>query len=203
MDMQTPAKAVASAAQTIERADIDLGRRVAGTRDHPLSRTAARAGKLGDQEPLYAMAAGLAAVGLLARRPRLAMSGLRMGLAVAAADLAKSALKNRLTRTRPHVLLDEGVYRRSAGGADDKPAQSFPSGHMAGTSAAAAALARSFPRSAPVGAVLAGALGVSRVSKGAHWPLDVAAGALVGLAAEAATAGLLAALRRPLRRHVA
>ncbi len=126
-------------------------------------------------------------VGLLARRPRLAIAGLRAGLAVAAADLAKSAIKHRVTRTRPHVLIDDGRYERTAGGDGEKPDQSFPSGHMAGTCAAAAALAHSFPRTAPYGAALALALGVSRVSKAAHWPLDVAAGAVIGLLAEFAT----------------
>jgi membrane-associated phospholipid phosphatase len=191
MAILEPASAAASAARAIERADIRLGRRIAETRDHPLSKAASRAGKLGDQEPLYVLAGGLLAVGVLTRRSRLAISGVRVGLAVVAADLVKSGLKNRLTRTRPHVLLDDGVYRRAAGGSDQKPSQSFPSGHMAGTAAAAAALARSFPATWPAGLALATALGVSRVSKGAHWPLDVAAGALIGLATEAATALLL------------
>ncbi|HEY8572234.1 phosphatase PAP2 family protein [Phenylobacterium sp.] len=176
-----------------------VGRRLAQTRDHPLSRLAAQAGKLGDQEPLYALAAGLVLLGAVTRRPGLAMAGLRVGLAVAAADAAKSALKKSLTRTRPNVLLDEGRYEMGPGGSDEKPAQSFPSGHMAGTTAAAAAIARSFPGTTPYGALTAAALGVSRVSKGAHWPLDVAAGAAIGLMAETATARLVASAGRRLQ----
>jgi membrane-associated phospholipid phosphatase len=184
----------------LEKADLELGRRMAGERHEPAVKAAAKAGKLGDQEPLYLISAGVAAAGLLSRRPRLFMAGVRMGAAVAAADLIKSLVKRGVTRTRPHVLLDEGRYERDLGGAEDKPEQSFPSGHMACTTAAACALARAYPATWPAGLVAALGLGWSRIKKGAHWPLDVAAGAVIGLVAEPLSALAIALLKSPWRR---
>jgi membrane-associated phospholipid phosphatase len=179
------------AAAALEGADIHLGRRLAQGRHRPLVRGAAKVGKLGDQEPLYVLAAALGVVGLIARRPAMLGLGVRMGLAVVAADLAKSGLKRLIRRSRPHLLLDEGRYEAGLGGSQDKELQSFPSGHVAGGVAAAAALWRLYPRSAPLGIAACGFLGWSRMSKGAHWPLDVAAGAAAGLVAEAASTGAL------------
>jgi membrane-associated phospholipid phosphatase len=190
----------ASAAAALESADVELGRRLAAGRDRPVVRGAAKVGKLGDQEPLYALAAGLSAVGLVARRPAVLRLGVRMGLAVLAADLAKSGLKRLIRRSRPHVLLDEGRYEAGLGASDDKAQQSFPSGHMAGAVAATAALWRLYPRSAPAGLAACGFLGWSRMSKGAHWPLDIVAGAVAGLAAEAASTALLRLAARAPRK---
>jgi membrane-associated phospholipid phosphatase len=108
--------------------------------------------------------------------------------AIGAADLGKRLAKRLVRRTRPHVLLDEGRYETDTGGSDDKPEQSFPSGHTACTVAAARALSRNFPETAAAGGAAAVAIGITRIAKGAHWPLDVAAGALIGLAAEALSA---------------
>src|SRR5215218_9749343 len=48
-----------------------------------------------------------------------------------------------------------------------------------------------FPESRHWPMAAATALGATRVLKGAHWPLDLLAGAVIGLAAEAATSSLL------------
>jgi membrane-associated phospholipid phosphatase len=177
-------------ADQLESADLRLGRRLAAHRDRPLVKAVAKVGKLSDQEPLYVLSGLLAVTGLVLRRPRLTQAGLTMGLAVAGADLAKSCLKSLVTRTRPHVLLDEARYERNTGGSKAKPEQSFPSGHMAGAVAAASALWRIYPGSLRYSAPLCGLVGWSRMSKGAHWPSDVAAGAGIGLASGAATAWL-------------
>ena len=87
--------------------------------------------------------------------------------------------------------MDEQRYDRAVGGSDRKPEQSFPSGHMAGSVAAARALSRDFPEVGAAAGVAAVGIGISRVAKGAHWPLDVAAGAVIGLAAEAISTLLL------------
>ena len=63
------------------------------------------------------------------------------------------------------------------------PTASFPSGHAASSFAAATVLAFALSRRrALVTWILAAAVAISRVYIGVHYPLDVAAGALVGAA---------------------
>jgi membrane-associated phospholipid phosphatase len=172
----------------IEKADIELGKKIAKHRHDPVAKAAGKAGKLGDQGPLYALSSGILAVGVAARDRRLTDTGLSMLAAVAAADVAKRVAKSLVRRTRPKALLDEGDYEADTGGSDSKKKQSFPSGHTACTVAAARAFARNVPGASAPAAVAAVALGLSRVAKGEHWPLDVAAGAVIGFVAEACTA---------------
>jgi membrane-associated phospholipid phosphatase len=185
----------AAAPEALERADVAVGRKLAKRRNHPAVRAAGKIAKLSDQEPLYALGGALVAVGLVARKPRLASAGLRIALAVGLADLMKSALKGQVQRTRPHVTLEEHRYERDIGGSEDKEEQSFPSGHVAGAVAAAGALRRSYPRSILLGLPACGFVGWSRMAKGAHWPSDVAAGAVVGLVADALAARILSAAK--------
>ena len=181
----------------LENADVELGTKLASERESPAVKAAAEAGEIGDQGPLYALSAGLLIAGLVSSNRRLSGSGVLMLAAVGAADLSKRVTKGLVHRSRPHVLLDEDEYERGAGGSDRKPEQSFPSGHTACSVAAARALSRNYPPAGAAAGVAAIAIGVSRIAKGAHWPLDVGAGAVIGLAAEALSTSLLrAALRR-------
>jgi membrane-associated phospholipid phosphatase len=191
-----------SDASGAEKADVELGAKLASRRDHPIVKAAGDAGKLGDQGPLYALSAAVLFAGLAARNRRLAASGISMLAALGAADVSKRLTKSLVRRTRPHVLLDDGRYQTDAGGSERKPEQSFPSGHMAGSAAVARALSRDFPKSGVAAGVVAVGIGVSRVAKGAHWPLDVLGGAVVGLAAEAVAAMLLQAGWRSYVRNV-
>jgi membrane-associated phospholipid phosphatase len=175
---------VASAAD-LEKADIEIGKKIAKHRHHPAAKAAGKAGKLGDQGPLYALSSGLLAVGVAARDRRLTDTGLCMLAAIAAADVTKRIVKKLVRRTRPKALLDEGDYKADTGGTDDKKEQSFPSGHTACTVAAGRAFARHVPEAGAAAGAAAVAIGLSRVAKGEHWPLDVFAGAIIGLAAEA------------------
>lgn len=184
MAMADPRRDVADASP-VERADIALGEKLASKRKHPAVKAAAKLGEITDQEPLYALSGVVLAVGLITRNPKLAGAGVRLLAAVAAADLAKSAVKNLVTRTRPHVLMDEDRYEADSGGGDEKLEQSFPSGHAAGAAAVARSISRGYPGVGPWAALAAAAGSATRLAKGAHWPLDVAAGVVIGLAAEA------------------
>ncbi|WP_392966230.1 phosphatase PAP2 family protein [Streptomyces sp. LN245] len=65
---------------------------------------------------------------------------------------------------------------------EDRPdSSSFPSGHTAAAVAFTAAVALTWPLAAVVCAVPTALLALERVQSGAHYPTDVAAGALVGL----------------------
>jgi undecaprenyl-diphosphatase len=79
---------------------------------------------------------------------------------------------------------------------------SFPSGHAATSFACALILARAAPRLTIPLFVLAALIAFSRVYVGVHYPFDVMAGALLGLAVATALPRLLTALRRlrPARR---
>jgi undecaprenyl-diphosphatase len=65
---------------------------------------------------------------------------------------------------------------------DDRPeSSSFPSGHTAAALAFTTAAARIWPAAGAVCALPAAMVAVERVQSGAHYPSDVAAGAVIGL----------------------
>jgi undecaprenyl-diphosphatase len=72
---------------------------------------------------------------------------------------------------------------------------SFPSGHTASSFACAWVLTSIWPRMAPLFYVLASGVGFSRIYVGAHYPGDVASGALFGTA-------LAELIRRPIARYL-
>jgi membrane-associated phospholipid phosphatase len=178
-------------ANDIEQSDIALGEKLASKRHDPAVRSASKVGKLGDQEPLYAAAGAALLFAVVTRRLRLALASISVLVAVGGADAGKTLAKRSVHRTRPHVKMDDDRYERGVGGTGRPPEQSFPSGHVACTVAAARALSRHYPASAPWGLLATLIIAFARLAKGAHWPLDVAAGLVIGLTMEAVTSGLL------------
>ena len=93
--------------------------------------------------------------------------------------VVSQALKRVCRRSRPSV----GIGGRAVLALVESPdAFSFPSGHTAVAFAVAVALAGQGVGLGAVALVLAGGIAVSRVYLGAHYPLDVAAGAILGTA---------------------
>lgn len=90
----------------------------------------------------------------------------------AAAQLATTLLQLAIPRHRPrvHTLVAE------------PHTHSFPSGHAASSFACACVLAAAAPRFRVPLYVLAAAIAFSRAYVGVHYPLDVLAGSLLGLA---------------------
>jgi len=168
----------------IEQMDISVGEKLAGQRQNTLVRCCSSVGELGDQGPLYLLGSTVIMIAWWRDKPRLLHTGVRMIAAVAVADLSKRMIKKLVTRSRPHQLLDEDNYERNSGGSHEKSLQSFPSGHAAGTVAVARAISRSYPRAGKAAMAGAALVGLSRLLKGAHWPMDVAVGALLGWVSE-------------------
>ncbi|MGD3106794.1 phosphatase PAP2 family protein [Streptomyces sp. YGL11-2] len=144
---------------------------------NPRIATATRAlSRIGEHGALW-LAAGLA--GAAADRPRRA-AWLRGTALIGAAHLAGAAVKQAVRRPRPR-LPDRPPLVGTVGG------HSFPSAHATSAAAAVVALRGLAPPGTRTGAglrtalpVLAGAVCVSRVVAGVHYPTDIAAGVALG-----------------------
>jgi len=172
-------------ASAIEQADAQVAQTAASVRHHPIVETAGTLSEMADQPPLIALSSALLAAGLITREPRLARAGARMLAAHLLATAAKSVIKNRIDRTRPRVLVDEGRYEMKPGQDRDKDMRSFPSGHTAGIVAVTRALSREYPATTVPGAILSTIVAGVQIPRCALYPSDLGAGAVIGLAAEA------------------
>ena len=124
-----------------------------------------------------------------ARKPVL-FTTLVTAATVWAADLLAVVLKGVFDRERPYDVVPaaDPLLRWDVGG-------SLPSGHAATSVAGAFILAYLLGRGGLGLALLALAIGFSRVYVGVHYPLDVLAGALLGLAVGVSSAAVVRRLR--------
>lgn len=110
------------------------------------------------------------------------------------ADLVALGIKDLVGRQRPFVASPE-PEPLILGLVSD----SFPSGHAATAFAGAAILSGFLAGRWPVLFLLAAAVAFSRVYVGVHFPADILAGAVIGLATATALRRLAAGLRRSRR----
>jgi len=137
--------------------------------------------RVGTHGLVWLVLGAVAAVAL--RRPSLLLLVLTADIV---AELASSGLKEVVGRPRPH---DPHALVAPPSGL------SLPSGHAATSFACAAVLAAAIPRLAVPLFVLAAAIAFSRVYVGVHYPLDVLAGAALGIAVATALLLLVRARR--------
>ncbi|CAL9593418.1 hypothetical protein SUDANB6_05306 [Streptomyces sp. enrichment culture] len=164
---------------------------VAATPTPTLDRALRRLSHAADHSKIsLAIAACLALGGPRSRRAALAGAG-----AVALASASANLLGKRLVRrARP----DREAARVTVGRHVPMPTSaSFPSGHTASAVAFAVAVGVVLPGAAvPLGA-LASAVAYSRVHTGVHYPGDVAAGAVLGVASATTALAAVTAVRGP------
>jgi membrane-associated phospholipid phosphatase len=171
-----------------EKADLEAIRLLEPWLRTRHARIAGAIGNIGDQPPLRALAGAVIATAAVRRDERLMDSGWHMLLAHQIATVFKTIGKDNVDRTRPRRLLAEGEYDMKRGTSRDPGLRSFPSGHTAGAAAMACAVARDYPRNARAAYLSAAAIGLLQIPRRAHFPGDVLAGVLVGLAAESIAA---------------
>jgi undecaprenyl-diphosphatase len=160
----------------LREADRRLSQRLAACTAPGVHRTLSAVEECAESTKLWCFAAAVMAWGGGRRGRRAAAAGLA---ALTVAQLVSNGLCKQLAdRPRPPkewIPHDE---------VEDRPASSsFPSGHTAAAAAFTAAVWPTWPVAGMACAVPAAMVAVERVQSGAHYPSDVVAGAVIGLAA--------------------
>jgi len=162
--------------------DTALYRAVAGTSTPALDAPLRRLSSAANWSRLSMASAAVLAVAGGSRGRRAAVYGL--GCVAVASALANLGAKLATRRERPD--------REALGVSTERyvpmpTSSSFPSGHSAAAFAFAVGVHHAWPAASVPCFLLAGAVAYSRVYTGVHYPGDVAAGSLVGLASAALT----------------
>ncbi|MFC7931555.1 phosphatase PAP2 family protein [Streptomyces cinereoruber] len=192
MTHDTPTETVRAVLHDLRSVDGAVYAAVAATPTPTLDTALRRLSRTADHSKIsFSVAAVLALFPGRPRRAALAGVG-AIGVASAAANLLGKRL---VRRPRP----DREAARVVAGRHVPMPdSASFPSGHTASAVAFATAVGVVLPAAAVPLGILASTVGYSRVHTGVHYPGDVAAGAVLGVASAAVslTAGASLARRR-------
>lgn len=167
-----------------EQADRRVSSKVNQKRDSWPMRLIGSASEIGDQPQMRMLCAATIAFAIVRRDSRLAKTGFKMLAAHTVATWGKGGVKAVIDRTRPESGDNPKVR---LGNSDSHDETSFPSGHSAGAVAVAEAFARSYPKHAVAARTGALAVAAVQVPRGTHYAGDVAAGVLIGLAAERAS----------------
>lgn len=174
----------------IEEADKSIAQDAGRYRHHPVVTSLGMISEIADQIPLSLVCGSVITAGLVSDRPHLSRTGVRMMAAHVLANSIKRAIKNRFRRTRPGVMLDGEDYVCEPGETDGGHDTSFPSGHTAGAVAVAAIIASDIPRASVPAFVTASLIAGVQVPRAKHYPIDIAAGTLLGLSAAMIVKGL-------------
>lgn len=168
-------------ANPLEKVDVAVTKAVAPIAKTPIVRALGTASEISDQPQMRILCAGVIAAGLWRGDGKLARTGVAMLVAHSLATGIKTAIKHRVDRTRPNVLVDEGRYEMVAGSSHEHDETSFPSGHTAGAVAVAGAFAHAYPNGAALAYAAAAGVAVMQIPRCKHYPSDVGAGAVIGL----------------------
>jgi membrane-associated phospholipid phosphatase len=166
----------------LDRLDRSLYEAVAKRSTPRLDRAMRRLSRAADYSKLSLGSAGALALWGGPRGRAAALAG--MAAVGVTATIVNVAIKPLSRRRRP----DRGRARVPFARHVDMPhSRSFPSGHTAAAFAFAVGAGRELPSAAPPLLGLAALVGYSRVHTGVHYPGDVVAGALCGIAIAEAT----------------
>jgi hypothetical protein len=175
----------ARTASKLEKADIAVAETLVPHRNDKLVKAVGGASEVTDQPPLYGLSGAVVVAGLITGNRRLVRAGARMLAAHVTAIGIKNLLKRSIDRTRPK-LIAEGRYERGPGKRFESDYNSFPSGHTASAIAVARAMGRDYPEHQTLALAAASVTSAVQVVRSNHYLSDVAAGATIGLVAEAA-----------------
>ena len=139
---------------------------------------------LSDQEPLYAAAGGVLLTAAVLRDGPTWRSGTRILATHLLATALRGVVKKMVDRTRPDAAARRGDYVLREGKRYESDFNSFPSGHTAGAFAFALAVGLDNPGARLPAYTLATLAGAAQILRSRHYVTDVAAGAVIGMAAD-------------------